>query len=397
MSEQTNLIGQWLSRFGKRLLLLGATFLMIAIVLEVGTRLFTETPAPLLVKDPVIGKRYRRSYDGVVYVPEAGRNIRLRFNRLGFRGPDVPTEKSGGIRRVAVLGDSFIASVGVDEEDTLVSRLEQMLSESNPEYKWEVMNFGVAGSSPGQEIALYRAVVREFAPDVVLCAFFAGNDLADNCRRLSANNRIYFDFNESGTYQQLPYSARQAGFSQILNRYSRFYVWQKHAMKKVRDSTRESMNVVPPGAWIYCAQAPDDVEYAWRLAEASITTLKNEVTQDGAEFATVLLPSSEQIYLDRWESLASMDPQGRRFDPGNPERRLGEICHRIEVSLVTMTSDFLAEAPSRLSSRPEEWLFHQGAGHFNEKGNEVAAAAVHDYLCRRAEQVAMANSASHQR
>ena len=379
-----------LSELAKRLLLLACTLLLLASALEVGTRLFTSITPPLLEKDPVIGKRYRKSYQATVYVPEANRMIELRFNRHGFRGPDRPMEKPAGVRRVAVLGDSFVASVGVDEEDTMVARVERMLNSSHPDAEWEVMNFGVSGSGLGQELNLYRKLVREFDPDVVLGAFFVGNDLADNCNRLSRNNRIYFDFDQAGVYRQLPYSASQAGASQFFNRCSRFYVWQKYAVKRARDSARETLSVIPPGAWIYCKEAPEDVKYAWRLTDAAIETLHRETTQAGSLFAMVLLPAAEQVYADRWSVLASTDPQREAsFDWDYPEKRMREICGNQGVPLVTMTKEFRSAAPATSSLVKDQWLFHQGMGHFNEAGNKVAANAVYDFLRRPDVQVAI--------
>ncbi len=53
----------------------------------------------------------------------------------------------------------MIASLGVDEQDTLVHRLQEMLNEPAADVTWEVLNFGVAGASPRPEISLYRGLV----------------------------------------------------------------------------------------------------------------------------------------------------------------------------------------------------------------------------------------------
>ncbi len=374
--------GRW-RQLGRKVTLMCGTLVVLALLLEIGARLFLDVVPPLTVRDPVLGNTYHRSLRIKVYEPEAQREVFLRFNDVGFRGPDRPLEKPDGVRRVAIVGDSMIASLGVDEQDTLVHRLEQMLNESDSGETWEVMNFGVSGASPGQGIVLYRELVSRFEPDVVICGYFVGNDLADNCNRLSHNPRIYFDFDENGNYRQLPYSAAQARLSQFLNRHARFYVWQKHLLLKARDAAHETLHTFRPGAWIYCTKVPEKVEHAWRLTEAAIELFQREVVDRGGRFVFLQIPASEQIYRDRFETLAAIDEQyTAQFDWDHPDRRLGEICDRLGVPSLSLTEAFRAAAPGASSTIEAEWLFHRGMGHLNERGNEVAARAIHRFLTR---------------
>ena len=104
------------------------TLVLILVVAEIATRLFSDTVPPLKARSQTFGDHYLPSFSGDVYVPEAGRKIHLRFNQHGFRGPDRPKDKPPGVRRIAVLGDSMIASLAVEERHTLVHRLESMLN-----------------------------------------------------------------------------------------------------------------------------------------------------------------------------------------------------------------------------------------------------------------------------
>jgi hypothetical protein len=364
-----------------RLTLLIGTLVVVAGLLEIGTRLFSDVVPPLVVKDPVIGKRYVRSFEDVIFVAEADRRIRLRFNNVGFRGPDHPFEKPAGVRRVALMGDSMIASLSVDEEDTLVSLLGSRLNEAASDAKWEVLNFGVSGSSPAQQIVLYRELVSHYEPDVVLSAFFVGNDLADNCNRLSHNPRIYFDFDEDGNFRQLSFSAGRSLASQFLDRYSRFYVWQKRATARMRTKVRRAVRRVNPGQLIYCRNEPEDVAHAWRISQAAARTLRREVEGRGARFAVVMLPSPEQVYDDYFQKVAEVEADlTDSFDRDYPDRRMGELCRAAGVPFLSMTADFRAAAPSATTDAKEEWLFHKAVGHFNERGNQIAANAVFRFL-----------------
>lgn len=97
----------------------------------------------------------------------------IRVNRHGMRQREINLEKPEGVRRVAVLGDSFVWGIGVSDEERLTERLEERLSAS------EVLNFGVSGYGPVQYHLMLERVAA-FAPDVVVLVFCLSNDFADN-------------------------------------------------------------------------------------------------------------------------------------------------------------------------------------------------------------------------
>jgi len=113
----------------------------------------------------------------------------------GIRGDDRPYEKPENTCRIAVLGDSQIAAIATRERDTLVAPLEGMMNRRQPGIHWEVFNFGISASSTAQEIALYRELASRYDPDVVVCAYYVGNDFSDNCDRLSGYPRPYMNLN----------------------------------------------------------------------------------------------------------------------------------------------------------------------------------------------------------
>lgn len=365
----------------KRLLLLAVSLLLTLACLEAGLRLFSNVTPSLTEKDPLIGQRYLRSFAGDVFVPEAGCKVALRFNDVGFRGPSRPQQKPPGVHRLAILGDSMVASLAVDESKTMVCQLERLLNESQAGIKWEVFNFGVNGASPGQELVLYREVVWRFQPDVVLGTFFVGNDLADNCSRLSSNPRIYFDVDESGNLRQEPFGARRAVVSQFLNRYSRFYVWQKSALNRARHTVGQRAGKLDPGEWAYSREEPPDVAHAWKITASIFETFRREVEAHGSRFAVVMIPCGPQVYKDAFTSVAARAGKfAEAFDPDYPDRRVAEICRRAGIPFLSMLNDFRQAAPSASSRVQQEWLFCGGLGHFNETGDALAARAIHRFL-----------------
>lgn len=372
-APKSSLIGR-LFRRGVFVFVYAAVLLLVC---EGMVRVFTDTIPPLTIRDEVIGRRYRPGFEARLVNPESEREVDLRFNSLGFRGPEYTIEKPEGTTRIAVLGDSMIAALSVDEHETMVGLLEAQLNERYPERNFEVMNFGVSGSSNWQEYLAYREVVRNFTPDIVLCSFFTGNDLADNSNRLTSNPRIYFDFDESGECVQLPFSSGRAATSRWLNANSRLYVWQKEAKKSLRASSPSGPPSLSPGHLVYDASPDETVLHAWRLVEAALTRLHQAVTDDGAEFLLFLMPGAADIYDDVFAQLDDIaKSENRGFRQTVPNENLQAIATRNEIPYLSLVPAFRAAAPASSVESESEWLFHKGRWHLNERGNEVAAMRI---------------------
>jgi len=371
-----NRLGARLAGIAKNLALLLLTLAVLAGALEIGARLFTNTPPAIGVRDTVVGKRHRPNFADHVFVEEAGREIFLRFNREGFRGADVPYERAPGTRRVAALGDSFVAAVACDEEETAVHRLEQLLDESHPELDWEILNFGVSGSSTGQELVLYQEIVARYRPEIVLGAYFMGNDFADNSTRLSTNPRIYHALDDHGELVRVPLSTSRRRLSNWLNRHSRFYVWQKRANDILQHRRAD-------GHLIFSTAPSELLDEVWELNERLILALAEEVESDGARFVLVLYPDAAQVYDDRWEAVVQDAGDGAGdLDRDHAERRLVEIAESHGIPVVTMTEEFRRAARGRRAADtdPEDHLYFHGKGHFTARGHLLAATTVHRFL-----------------
>ncbi len=115
------------------------------------------------------------------FLPEPARSI----NTQGFRDHEFPA-KSPDKKRLVVLGDSFPMGLIVTPSDTFPKKLEQLL----PNY--EVLNLGVQGYGPDQELRLYSKIEATLQPDEVIWSLFPSNDYND----LIKNNLLHLT--ESG-------------------------------------------------------------------------------------------------------------------------------------------------------------------------------------------------------
>ena len=97
-----------------------------------------------------------------------------RVNNYGWNSPvDYKKEKDGKLR-IAVIGDSFIESLMVDNTKTYPSLIRNYSLNS-----WDVYSFGISGAPLSQYLNMSRYVARHFDPDIFVI------------------NLVYNDFDES--------------------------------------------------------------------------------------------------------------------------------------------------------------------------------------------------------
>ena len=363
------------------LALLLAALVVCVLLAEVGVRMLTPYSPALLVADPVVGKRFLPGFASRIHVPECGCEVDVRFDREGLRGPDRPHAKPPGVKRVAVVGDSMVAAVATAEEKTLAGRLERLLAASRPAAKWEVMNAGVSSSSTGSELALYRAVLERYAPDVLVLVFWVGNDLADNSFELTRAPRLYFDLDASGRLVQLPFAFEPSPIAGWLDRRSRFYVWQKAAFRQLRGSVHAATRGLEPVDLVFAEPEPEPVAHAWAITAALLRAFREETAARGTALVLVAAPSAVQVYDDLWSELEGRAGlEDTRISREHPEARLAGIAGHEGIPFLALLPAFRGAAPGRASTRPREQLYYEGRFHWNDAGNALAARTVHELL-----------------
>lgn len=120
-------------------------------------------------QDPFVGYRNKPNVHDYVYG-----FIRVDTNSLGYRGPEVSAGKSPGTFRILGLGDSVMWGLGVQERDTTLRVLEQVLQTRYGESKgvrFEAVNTAVSGYSNYQELVTLQRYGLPLCPDMVILGF----------------------------------------------------------------------------------------------------------------------------------------------------------------------------------------------------------------------------------
>lgn len=81
--------------------------------------------------------------------------------------------------RVLFVGDSIVYGQGVQAGETMTAKLEGLLP------GWQVLNAGVSGYSPDQELVYLRRIIAAVKPHVVLVGAYTGNDFSTSGREFS--------------------------------------------------------------------------------------------------------------------------------------------------------------------------------------------------------------------
>jgi lysophospholipase L1-like esterase len=364
-----------------RVLLLLATLLVSFGLAEAGLRLIGFDFPQFHERDDTVGLTLRPGAEG--WYTEEGRAW-VEVNSAGMRDVERTRAKPAGRLRVAVLGDSYTEAIQVDREKAYPALLEQHLARCRP--GTEVLNFGVSGFGTAQQLLRLRAKVWDYAPDIVLLAFFPSNDVRDNSRTLDhAGLRPYFvpegdrlalddSFLQSKAYRALSNPAYE-----FLRTHSRVVMLATRARKALM-AMRAPRSASPElGLDWHVFRPPDSPAWteAWTVTERLLEAMHAEVAGHGAKFAITTVTDPAAVHPDlevRRRYAAELEMPDLLY----AERRLGEFAAKHGIAFLPLTPGM-----DRLAAGKALHGFgdNLGFGHWNEDGHRAAAQLMGEFLC----------------
>jgi len=99
-------------------------------------------------------------------------SVPIEINSIGFRDTERSAMKPIGVRRVALLGDSFIEAIQVPIDMTAARLTQDNLNENQGRgpfngVNWEVLNFGTSNYGVGQYLLAWEEYASRFSPNYV--------------------------------------------------------------------------------------------------------------------------------------------------------------------------------------------------------------------------------------
>jgi hypothetical protein len=380
-------------------LLVVASLLLPLLVIEVVLRVWgpvlpgNYNTGAHLVRHPRYGHYHPPNYSGWIKRDEYV--VQIRTNPAGQRGPSVPLERSPGVYRILVLGDSFVEAAQVAERGRFLARLDEILNPSDGPHRFELIDGSSGGWGTAQEYLYLQDEGPRYRPDLVLLAFFVGNDVANNSLDLELDGRRefalkpYYRRGQDGRLELLeprpppPTALEQAGF--FLRDRSAVYnmvesgVLQKLSLDDLWASWRDLDALVDPryrGTELYRARMDGRWREAWAITDTLIGMVKDEALAQGSRFALVVVPTRVQVSRQAWRGLAGRD-EGRAqgLDPTQPNTLLAGVAMRTSTPLLDLLPIFRTHAA--VGGEP---LYFERDQHWTAAGHALAAQAIADFL-----------------
>jgi GDSL-like Lipase/Acylhydrolase family len=316
----------------------------------------------------------------------------LSINSLGYRDREHDRAKPGNTFRIAVLGDSFVEARQVPLEQAFWHRLGHRLETCHfaNGKDIEMLNFGIGGYNTSQEYLTLQKDVLGFQPDIVLLAFFAGNDLEGNWRKPKEAGvwRINAPTHKLDGDQLIPNAELRPSIVQRLLyeavHYSRLIELVNEARRRIRALTWRASepNGIEAGLnpVVFMPPATQQWHEAWLVTETLLAKMNSLVRNQGAQFVVATVPSATEVdpIPERREHTASrlgID------DFLYPDRAIADIGAKSGFHVFPLTKELqqLAERRGLYMHGFENTRI--GFGHLNEKGHELVAQILAEKLC----------------
>ena len=365
------------------------------LALEGALRLFWPHDFPffagIFVEDPAVGLRHIPLARSRMASGTSG-TVAVRINSRGYRGREYPWNRPAGFR-ILGLGDSFAFGFGVEEDDTYLARLERALTDRQV----EVINAGLAGMGPDNEVRLLAADGQGLRPDLVLLGFFVGNDLMDvltgpHRTRLSDGaptlpdgflERWYRPLRqgrmESRPLARSPTSLRlPIPFKGFLRRNSHAYRFLAGRVGRLRMAWQAPRDRAPAAEFnpfqpeAFCLRAyPPEFDQAWTLTRAALDEMKAWCDAHGSRLAIVAIPTEAQVYPARWaEVRRRYDLREEDFDLEKPQRLLTAFAAERGIPFIDLLPAL------RTASGTGGPLYFETDIHWTARGHAVAGEEI---------------------
>lgn len=401
-------------------------------MLEVGVRVLrlappVESPGWFWqVPNPETGWALQPGAAGRWFNPRYEYDVEVSINQLGLRDVERDSpQKPAGVFRILLLGDSYVEGLRVPLDQTFGKVLEAELNAHAPaDTRFEVIPAGVSGWGTDQQLLWYRQHGAAYQPDLVVLAFFPGNDFQNNSESLEVANMgqvqkpffhledgelvlRYYPFDpaqapapaeapETASAQPAPSAATP--LADWLYEHSALYRFIVPRLVTAAPSlarTLAAAGLVQPrqlpreapadsiavAYGVYQQPPSPDWQDSFALTEALIGELEREVSADGARLVLALMTSPEQAYPERWQQKIAQNPamQSLQWDLEQPNRVAIQIAQQAGLPFLDLLPIFRRQAAA---SRQPLHLSHDG--HWTPAGERLAGETLANFLISQA-------------
>lgn len=269
----------------------------------------------------------------------------LNLDDIGFRGGSL-----GGPAWGVAVGDSFTFSVGVDLEKSWPHLLAKSLGR-------EVLNLGIPAQGPAQYTRVLKRYALPMRPHVVFYGFYY-NDLQAS-HRFYRFKRNFLPIDRYIRHYSLTYN--------LIQDLKRSPANSENAL----ESDVEGMNFSAESIAKSLARQYNKFAQRWELTERELKEAIDASNEANVRLIILYLPSRGQVY---WDLLTKGENLPAALQIDKLPITVMKFCNAQRLACLDLTG------PLKNEARQGKQLYFTIDGHWNEKGNQVVAAAIQKFL-----------------
>jgi SGNH hydrolase-like domain, acetyltransferase AlgX len=337
------------------------------------------------------------------YDPDLGFQVRAYYsvgqgtitNRFGFNDHDYPLQKTPGIYRILVVGDSF-GWVG-GQEGNYTAMLERQLDNHYGYHRIDIINTGYPMTQTAEQLVMLKKYGLQYHPDLVILGFFVGNDFIDgnpNRKRIVVND-LYIDIDKRREHIIL-------GYPIVFQSRLLLYVKQKY---KIFTELRKGAATEPHQQLSQEQRGPFAEETFLDLERAELEFFNisssrkgrfqkniNYILQSIGEMDALLKSRNIKFMVAIYPDVFQIDKTLLRviferfrlhmgdYDLDLAQNILKSFLQSKDISYIDFTDRFRSESQ-------EKDLYLSSDPHWNRSGNQLAADILFETLVKRLDNV----------
>jgi lysophospholipase L1-like esterase len=315
--------------------------------------------------DPRAG--YRLKPNAQIRFTTSEFDTEIRINGAGVRDDEEIGPKAPDERRIVLLGDSLVLAVQVPFDETFGQLLERRLNAAGAPYRYRVINAGVQGYGPVEELLFFKEMVSRLQPDLVIETVFVGNDAEEALRsapRLSADPRDTPEAVGDTLQTRLRRIVRRSMVLQVLR------------LRVLSATERFTVALSPPEPPLqsYAANPAPRIAEGLSIARECIRQMADVASSAGARTAVVLMPARFQVddadYGRLKEAVAAAGGELVR----------DAASARFDAALAPLPLPRMDLLPALRKTLPGPDLFFQETVHLTPRGHIVVADALEKFI-----------------
>jgi hypothetical protein len=265
----------------------------------------------------------------------------------------------------------LVLAVQVPFPQTFGELLEERLNATPSPYRYRVINAGVQGYGPVEELHFFESIAAGLQPDLVIETIFVGNDAEEAAR-------TGFRLKSHGTGPP-PAAVRDSLRSQFRRLIRRSMVLQLLRLRVVAatDRFRGLLATPEPPLQSYAVNPAPRIAEGLSIARQCVEGIAAIAARQGAATAIALMPARFQVddadYGRLKEAVAAA---------GGELQRDG-ASQRFDAALAELPLPRIDLLPALRAALPGPDLFYQETVHLTPRGHTVVADALYEFIERQ--------------